>query len=190
MIDFTITLTGTAPLLHHNSRLANPLDDGARAVKKLSSKRNKTEQDHADLARLEHAAGLYIDPDVGPYLPGENIAACLLAAAKMTRMGVKVTRGLFIKTDVNPLGYDGPRTTDGLWEGGYRHMASVKVSGSRVMRCRPIFHEWRCQADGTLDPSVLELSDLEGIADNAGSFIGIGDWRPRFGRFVATVARA
>ena len=189
MIDFTITLTGTAPLLMHNSRLSNPLDPATKALKKVTGKRNKTDEDHEQSARLEFAGGLYLDPDIGPYIPGENIARCLVDGAKLTKMGVKVTRGVFISTDVNPLSYKGPRDEQGLWDQGWRHMASVKVGTSRVMRCRPWFPEWTVQAEGILDPSVLELDDLTTIADNSGSLIGLGDWRPRFGRFTATVER-
>lgn len=189
MIDFTITLTGTAPLLMHNSRLSNPLDPATKALKKVTGKRQKTDDDHEQIARLEFAGGLYLDPDVGPYIPGENIARALVDGAKLTKMGVKVTRGVFISTDVNPLAYDGPRDEQKLWDAGWRHMASVKIGTSRTMRCRPWFPEWRVQADGILDPSVLELDDLAAIADNAGSMIGLGDWRPRFGRFTATVER-
>lgn len=190
MIDFTITLTGTAPLLMHNSRLSNPLDPATKALKKVTGKRNKTDDDHEQIARLEFAGGLYLDPDVGPYIPGENIARALVDGAKLTKMGVKVTRGVFISTDVNPLAYDGPRDEQKLWDAGWRHMASVKVGTNRTMRCRPWFPKWKVQADGVLDPSVLELDDLAAIADNAGSLIGLGDWRPRFGRFTATVERA
>lgn len=189
MIDFTITLTGTAPLLMHNSRLSNPLDPATKALKKVTGKRQKTDDDHEQIARLEFAGGLYLDPDVGPYIPGENIARALVDGAKLTKMGVKVTRGVFISTDVNPLAYDGPRDEQKLWDAGWRHMASVKIGTSRTMRCRPWFPEWKVQADGILDPSVLELEDLATIADNAGSLIGLGDWRPRFGRFTATVER-
>lgn len=184
MIDFTLTLTGTTPLLMHSSRLANPLDPVAKAVKKYTAKRGKTDEDYAALARAEFTGGLYLDPDIGPYIPGENIMRCLVDAAKLTKQGVKVTRGLFIKTDVNPLAYDGPRTDEGLYDAGFKHMASVKVGMSRVMRCRPWFPEWRVQADGVLDLSVFELEDLATILDNAGMYIGLGDWRPRFGRFI------
>lgn len=189
MIDFAITLTGTAPLLMHNSRLSNPLDPATKALKKFTGKRQKTDEDHETIARLEFAGGLYLDPDVGPYIPGENIARCLVDGAKLTKMGVKVTRGVFISTDVNPLSYQGPRDDEGLWKSGNRHMASVKIGTSRTMRCRPWFPTWSVQAEGILDPSVLELDDIASIADNAGSLIGLGDWRPRFGRFTATVER-
>lgn len=191
MIDFTITLTGTAPLLMHNSRLANPLDPAAKAVKRLTGKRGKTDDDYEELARVEFAGGLYLDSDIGPYIPSDNIARCIFDSAKLSKMGTKVTRGVFITSEINPLVYKGPRDEQALWDAGWRHLASVKNPGqsSRVMRCRPWFPEWRVQAEGKLDASVLELDDLVRIADTAGSLIGLGDWRPRFGRFTATVER-
>lgn len=190
MINFAITLTGTAPLLMHNSRMSNPLDPATKAKKKYTDKRKKTDDDYETIARLEFAGGLYLDPDVGPYIPGENIARCLVDGGKLTKMGIKVTRGVFIATDVNPLSFNGPRDEQGLWDAGWRHMASVKQGTNRVMRCRPWFPEWKVQAEGVLDPAVLEFEDLATIADNAGSLIGLGDWRPRFGRFTAAVTPA
>lgn len=190
-MDFTITLEGTAPLIMHNARLANPLDTASKAIKEYTSKRKKTDADHEAIARLEHAASLYLDPDVGPYLPGENVARCLIDGARITKAGVKVTRGVFIASDVNPLAYKGPRDADGLWsDENFRHIASVKVGQSRTMRCRPIFRQWRVQAEGTLDTGVLSLRELVAIAEEAGSMVGLGDWRPRFGRFTVQVEAA
>jgi hypothetical protein len=187
-MQFRITITGTAELLMHNARLSNPLDPVAKAMKKVSSKRTKTDDDYEEIARLEHAGSLYLDPDVGPYIPGENIQRCLTDAAKVTRAGVKVTRGVFISTDTNPLGYKGPRDVDGLWaDENFRHMKSVKVQQNRIQRCRPRFRQWTLEADGTLDTSVLALDDLCAIAETAGAMIGLGDYRPRFGRFTTQV---
>jgi hypothetical protein len=188
MTDFRIKFTGTAPLLMHNSRLSNPLDDVSRAMKKIHGKRKKTEEDHEEIARLEHAGSLYLDPDIGPYIPGQNISRALVDGAKLSRRGKDIERGVFIKTDVNPLSYRGPRDAAGLWnDKNFRDMSSAKVGVSRVMRCRPIFREWAVEADGILDPSVIDLSDLAAIAETAGQMVGLGDWRPRHGRFTATV---
>lgn len=190
MLNFRIDITGTAPLIMHNSRLANPLDPATKALKEVTSKRVKSDEDHETMARLEHAGGLYMDPDVGPYIPGENISRCLVDGAKITRNGVKVTRGVFISTNVNPLAYDGPRTVGGLWEDKrFVHMASVKVQTSRVMRTRPVFYDWSTSAEGILDEAVLNYGDLASIIDQAGALCGLGDWRPRFGRFTAKVVK-
>lgn len=190
MIDFRISITGTAPLLMHSSRLADPLNPATKALKKTTGKRTKTDDDHEEIARLEHLGSLYLDPDIGPYLPGQNISRCLVDAARISKQGVKVTRGVFIATDVNPIQYKGPRDADGLWNNeNFRLMASVKIGTSRTMRCRPLFREWATEAEGILDPAVIDLADLEGIAVTAGQMIGLGDWRPRYGRFTATIER-
>lgn len=187
-MKFRITCTGTADLLMHNVRLANPLDPATKAMKAVTSKRVKTDADHEELARLEHAGSLYSDEVVGPYIPGQNIERCLVDAAKVTKSGVKVTRGVFVYTDVNPLAYPGPRDTASLWaDQNFRHFASVKVGTSRIMRCRPVFRTWKVDAEGELDTSVLNLSELRSIAVTAGQMIGLGDYRPRYGRFEATV---
>lgn len=190
MIDFRIRLTGTTAMLMHNDRTVNPLDPMTKAMKQVTGKRKKTDDDYEEMARLEHAAGLYMDSDVGPYLPGENISACLVGAAKITRQGTFVKQGVLITTDINPLGYKGPRTIEGLWQDeNFRHMKSVKVTTSRIMRCRPIFQRWTVEADGILDPEIIDFVSLQQIAETAGHRIGLGDWRPRFGRFEATVER-
>lgn len=189
-MNVRISIVGSTELLQHNARLSNPLDPFAKAMKAISSKRVKTEDDYEELARLEHAGSLYFDPEIGPYIPGQNVERCLVDAGKVTKSGVKVTRGLFVSTNVNPLAYKGPRDPDGLWKDeNFRHMASVKVQQNRVMRCRPVFREWRTEVEGTLDTAVLSLDELASIAVTAGSMIGLGDYRPRYGRFTAEVEK-
>lgn len=187
-MDFRLTMIGTEPLVMHNSRLSDPMDDVTRAIKAVSGKRKKTDDDHVEMARLEYLGGLYHDKDFGPYVPGENIQRCLVDGAKITRLGRAVTQGVFIKTDVNALVYNGPRDTDGLWaDANFRLRRSVKVTTSRVMRTRPLFREWELEAVGILDTAIVSFDELCEIADTAGSRIGLGDWRPRYGRFTAEV---
>lgn len=183
-----MTLTGTEPLLMHNARLADPLDPATKALRAVSSKRVKTDDDREEMARLEFIGGLYLDPDVGPYVPGENIERCLVDGGKITKSGRKVTQGVFVKTNINPIAYPGPRDPEGLWaDVNFRLVKSVKVTTSRVMRTRPMFRQWKLDAEGVLDTAVLSLEDLRSIAETAGSRIGLGDYRPRYGRFVAEV---
>lgn len=187
-MDFKITMTGVRPLLMHSARLANPLDTTVKALKAISSKRAKTDDDHIEMARLEYAGSLYINADLGPYIPGENIERCLVDGGKITKKGTAITRALFIKTDINPLLYRGPRDVDGLWlDENFRHVASVKVQQNRVMRTRPMFQTWTVEAEGVLDTSILAEDELCSIAETAGNMIGLGDYRPRFGRFTVTV---
>lgn len=190
MIDFEMRLTGTNALLMHSSRLANPIDPAAKALKAATSKRKKTDEDHETIAYLEFTGGIYFDSDCGPYIPGENLMRMMVDGGKLTKQGTAITRGVIIKSDVNPLVYRGPRTIEELWKQNFWQLDSVKVTTSRTMRCRPRFPAgWSVRAEGIVDPSVLEVSDLQQIATTAGLMIGLGDWRPRYGRFTAEVTR-
>src|SRR5215469_11166801 len=93
-MDFRITLTGTSALIMNNSRLANPLDPAAKALKAATGKRQKTDQDHEAIFRLGHAGSMYHDADAGPYLPGDNIWKALQEGGKKHRLGQKITEGL------------------------------------------------------------------------------------------------
>lgn len=182
----TLTITGTRPILMHNARLSDPLDPIVKEMKKINAKKlNKTEEDTETLARLEFAGSLYFDDELGPYIPAENFHRCLVDAARMTKHGKKVQEGLSVESIINPLIYNGPRTLDELWaDKNYVHRKSVKITTSRIIRTRPIFTNWEADFDIRFDNTVLNLEDVFAFAEKAGSYKGIGDWRPNYGRFT------
>lgn len=189
MKKFTLTIEGTRPLLMHNSRLADKLDPITQEKAKIAAKRKKTEDDDLLLSHLEWQGGLYFDAAVGPYLPGDNIFKSLIEAARKTKDGKRVEQGLMIETDINPLAYKGPRDLDGLWaDKNFVHRCTVKQQQSRITRTRPLFREWRTEIEGAFDEEVLDLADVVRFADTAGAYIGVGDWRPKHGRFIAEVS--
>lgn len=183
-----IELTGTAPLLMHNIRLANPLDPYARQMKEISGKRKKTDEDHARLADLEYRGGLYLDADGAPALPGANIEKSLIEGGRITKQGKQVERGLLVTDMECPILYDGPHTEDGLVaDANFRSVLAVKVGTSRIMRTRPMFRHWAISADAELDAGLLNLETFQSICDDAGQMAGLGDYRPRHGRYTAKV---
>jgi hypothetical protein len=175
----------------HNNGLADPLDDKTKAMKRISGKRVKTDEDHIAMRRIEFESSLYLDPDAGPFLPGPNIAKALLAAARIRRNGPKVERGLILVSPVNPLVYTGPRDLSGLWgDLRFRHVVPAKIGGkATVMRCRAVFAEWACTATALINPTVLPADELADIAADAGQMVGVGDWRPWHGRFTVTTKK-
>jgi hypothetical protein len=188
MWNFRIQITGTQPLIMHSARLSDPLDPYTKSLAEITGKRKKTDDDHAEMARREWAGGLYFDPELGPYLPGANIERMLLDAARMTRDGKTVERGLFIPGEKWPLEYKGPRTVDKLINNeNYRFRASIKVGQQRVMRCRPMFRQWAVTAEGIFDEEQISPDRLPAFAERGGRYVGLGDWRPRYGRFTAVV---
>lgn len=187
MKKFSMIITGTAPLLMHNSQLSDEFNPVVLEMKKITAKKTKkTEDDRWELRRLEFVGGLYYDNVAGPYIPAPNIEATIAKAAGLTRNGQDVKRGVRILTDVNPIAYSGPREPAELWKnGGFTHNASVKVGTARIIRTRPIFRNWVTEAEGIYDPEVIDLQSLKMFTQKAGQLIGLGDWRPRFGTFDA-----
>lgn len=190
LVKFRVHMSGIdgSALLMHNARLSDPLDEYARKIKKVSGKRKKTEEDHQEMADLEWLGGIYHDIDLGPFVPGQNIERCLCDAAKKIKLGTVVKSALVIESNINALAYDGPRELSVLAaDGNYRHRGSAKVGTARVMRTRPYFRQWATYADGQYDNTQLDMDQLVEIVDIAGRIIGLGDWRPRFGRFTGRV---
>lgn len=183
-----IVLTGTAQLIQHNVRLADPFDPIPRAIKEISGKRKKTDEDLQRMEELEFEGGLYIHESLGPYIPGANIEKCIVEGARVTRQGKQIERGFLVNEMEVPLIYNGPRDRDGLWaDSQFRSRMSVKIGTSRVMRCRPWFPEWALEFTATVDPGQLNLDTLQAIVADAGSMVGLGDYRPRYGRFEGKV---
>lgn len=186
----TYKLTGTTPLLMHNGQLAAPGNKWSRLMKEITSKRNKTDADYEELARLEFFGGLYMTQD-GPIVPAENIKAMIIRAAKGERMGKDAGAGVFVNEHAI-LEYDGPRTAQGLWDDSrFIHSSLVKVRGSRTTRTRPMFEDWSAVVEVEHEDTFVNEADLDRWMHDAGIKIGLGDWRPemygRFGRFGVEV---
>lgn len=191
-MDVKINIRGTAPLITHNVRLANPLDPIARQMKVISGKRKKTDEDYEALARLEFEGGLYLATDgTGPMIPGANVAKCLVEGARITKQGKQVERGVLVNEIEIPLLYEGPRDVESLWkrQEDFVSCMAVKVGTSRVMRTRPIFRDWALECTAVVDGSLLNLEQFSEIVDQASAMAGLCEMRPRYGRFHAVVEK-
>jgi hypothetical protein len=178
-----VTIRGLPPLLMHNGNLSDPLHESSIALARLSGKRKKTADDHRELSRCEWYGGLYVDAKGRPCLPGEVLEAAIAEGAKRTKRGKDAKGGVMVVGDW-PIEYEGPKTADGLWShGGFIKRARVRVKQAAVIRTRPIFPEWRISFDVQWDSSVIRSeADLIELVTDAG-LSGVGDWRPKFGRF-------
>ena len=175
-------ITGVSPLLMHNGLLADPLNPHAKAIAQVASKRRKTEADHRQLAELEFLGSLYLSGGK-PCIPAEMMQAALVKAAGQERRGPKAKAGLVVHDDLG-LDYDGPTDPHALWaDEGFRLRSSVRIGTSRIMRTRPRFSAWSAELAVAFLPALLNPSDVRSFLVTAGEQIGIGDWRPRFGRF-------
>lgn len=195
-MNVKIVARGTRPLLMHNVRLASPMNPYAKELSRLNKAKpssKRTDDDRLEIARVEWEGGLYFDEEVGPYVPASWVFKTILEGARAGRRGQKIEGGLTVVDLVHPLLYRGPRDIDALWGVGgeteFVDFRTVRVGQAKVDRCRPIFKQWSFEAELLLDPTVLDVAELEDIAKIAGQLKGIGDYRQQYGRFDATIER-
>jgi hypothetical protein len=121
------------------------------------------------------------------------IESTMIGGAKKSKRGPQAKCGLFF-TEHASLQFEGkPEVIDDetlaiMFAGGkFMHTVGVKVGMAKVMRTRPMFRHWSLNATAQYDPDVLNLRDVEEIASDAGKLVGLGDWRPKHGRFETEV---
>ena len=179
----TFTITGVAPLLMHNGQTADPLNPHSRSIAEITTKRKKTDADHLEVARREFMGALYL-MNGEPCIPAEMIEAALMRGAMKEKHGPQAKAGLIVENNAR-LEYKGPRKPEDLWKSEkFRLRVPVKVGQGKVMRTRPRFDDWSAHLKVGYMPSLLNADHVRGFAIVAGEQIGIGDWRPRFGRFT------
>lgn len=177
-----VKLLGRTPLLMHNGQLADPLNQYTKALKEVSSKRKKSDEDHEELARIEVLGGLYLDEDNEPCIPGELLEACIVEGAKKFKKG-KVAKGCVICDGNFKLWYEGPRDPESIAEDPSMILRiGVRVMSARVMRSRARFKQWETTATIQYDSSICNDRDIVQWLEAAGD-VGIGDFRPKYGRF-------
>jgi hypothetical protein len=185
-IDFHIR--GVAPLLMHNGQLANPLNPFTKAIKAITAKKKKTDEDYTEVARLEIFGGLYVDDQGRPVLPGEVIEGTIVSGARKTKKGKDALSAIIVDGNF-PLIYDGPKTPETLWEDKrFHYTVGVTVGQSCVMRTRPIFKSWECKFTVHYLDEVFNPQEVIDFVETAGRVAGLGDRRPKFGRFEVVAA--
>lgn len=188
MQQICIRAKGVSPLLMHSDRFANPLDPMTKAHKELTGKRKKTDDDHEAIAKSEWFGSLYLDPDIGPFIPGQNVESCIVAGAKLQKLGTACKRGLSVLEDKIKVEYTGTRDPEKLYDKKeFVDIRSVKVGTAKIMRCRPKFNQWSVQFTVLLNETILDAQEVVKAIEDAGLMCGLGDYRPRFGKFDVEV---
>ena len=181
--------TGIRPLLMHNGHLVDATNSYVKGIKKITDKGSKkmTDKDRMDRDRLEWEGSLYWDEELGPVIPSDNIERCLQLGAQKQRKGKDVQAAVLCSEPLVKLHYDGPRNKDKLFASDrFTLKKSIRVQQSRLIRTRPMFPTgWWIEFSVEYDPSVISDDSLiMDAAIDAGALVGLGDWRPKFGRFI------
>lgn len=170
-------------MLLHNIQAADPLNRFAKAFKALTGNKN-TEEYQEKMAALEMRAYLYVDDEGRICIPEENICKMIAAGAAKHRLGTQSQRAILFASDATLL-YDGPQDPEVLADDPnfrYRKLAAPKRN-ARVPRTRPIFRSWGAVFTITYMSELMSFAQFKTAIGSAGLQEGLGDWRPRFGRF-------
>jgi len=185
-----VKIRGAAPLLMHSAALVDPTNPATRAIHNLTAKKTKkTDADIDEIARLEFIGGLYVNADGVPCIPMENLEAVVRAGATAQRKGKDTQCAVYCTsvegdTDSTPLVYDGPSDPDELYKlPQHVHRCSVCIGKVRVMRVRPKFPTWELDFLLHIDEEMMSPRDVERALVFAGHMKGLGDYRPKYGRF-------
>jgi len=128
----------------------------------------------------EAQAALYLDEDGNYVEPASHIEGSLVkAGATFKHKGRKTYKdlfkaALFVEPELIPLETEG-------YEVDTR---PAVVQRARIWRSRPLFKKWE------MEFTIVNIADdlvaariVKEILEHAGTSVGIGDFRPRFGRF-------
>lgn len=191
-MKLTITLTGIAPMLQHNGRLVNPVDPHTQALKALTGKRKKTDEDLIDIMQTEARGGCYETTEGLLALPDAAVWRSIKDAATAFKRGRDIERALISDHAMVPLFIEGRNWTCDEWLSDPKRIdyRPVKVGTSRVMRSRPLVPEgWSSTHHFELLEDVIDPRDMLPILERAGRLCGVGDYRPSHGRYMVEVER-
>lgn len=187
--ELSVSITGVSPLLMHNGQTADPLNKFSKAMKEVSGKRKKTDEDYAELSRIEWLAGLYVNESEKLILPSISLEAAIIDGAKKSKLGKAFKSSVFVNDDaVLNIGTK-YKVASELWKNeAFRDVRGVRIGQSRVMRTRPIFREWSSSFVVMYDDEQVNLGDVQRALVDAGRISGVGDFRPKFGRFDVAIS--
>lgn len=179
------SIKGIAPLLQH--RFGQDAIAEAQAVKKRTG-----EMDYSE----EWRDTVYADEDGWLYEPSNHLESALIKAAVNFKIKGKrgktykdlVKAAVYIEPELIPLNVQIPENpTHNPLEPFYVDIRPVIVARARVLRSRGALAKgWRLDFTITVIDDQLPFMVLKEIVDEAGRAVGVGDYRPRMGRFVVT----
>jgi len=168
MLKFKCHIRGIAPLLFNRFPEEDNPADKPKGKKAVPSKEEQVEK------------SLYrVDGKI--YTPAEHIVGTMIKAAKTFKLEGKksfkdvVKGGVFVEP-LKIIHEKQAFTTD--WRS-----TVVPATGGRVMKGRARMDDWELKFDLVCLDERANAKDLKDILTYSGAYCGIGDYRPRYGRF-------
>lgn len=181
-MKYHVKIKGLCPILQHRfSEDALTKQTKVRGDKKLDN----------DQRKLQAEQYLYLNKKEEVCQPSSHIEGAMQKAASQFRLsgaGKKtykelVKGGVFVFPELIP--HDNQK-----WEVDSRSVVNPSTRG-RAMCYRPRIDDWTLGFDLEVNDDRADEDAIKQILEHAGLYVGIGAYRPRFGRFeVMEFARA
>ena len=176
--DVKVTIEGTTPLIFHRWNV-EAVREKASAAKNSRAKKEDNLESY-----------VYRDERGQICLPGEYFRQSIINAAKYVQDPRSPRKsamdlfkaGLLILTELASLGTD-------KWD--FEDQRRVTVQRNGITRVRPAMHKgWQATFElQIILPEYIGRDVLGSVMNNAGRLVGIGDFRPTYGRFLVTQFR-
>ena len=175
--QIAVELTGSCPLILHRWN-SDSVDEKAKAKK--GSKEKKSDDIESYVWR---------DEDGHICLPGEYLRMAMCYAAKFKQDPRSPRKSAFdlFKAGIAPL-TDLAKINGGVSDWEYLDRRRVVIQRNAITRTRPCFLKgWKAQIDlQIIAPEYIDFQLFNEVLSMAGRLIGVGDFRPTFGRFDPT----
>lgn len=185
-----VELRGTSPLL------MNKMDESTLEGLRTKVKKPKAANvGHTQTPREDAERKVYLSEE-GPYIPGQNLMACLINAGQHIRLDGKrqvstskssVLPGLMTLLTSAPLLKIPDTDKAATWEADVMQGRNPN-GGEAVAICRPRFDAWALTVSIEIFEDEIGENTIRELFDKAGRRIGLGDFRPQrkgiFGQFV------
>jgi len=185
LLELEIEISGVTPLI------CNKFTDAAAAAASSGSRGSSAGQDRGTPLEIAESK-LYLGLDGRPMIPQPNLLRCLVEGGRFHKIGrAQVTTKnssmlfscLMIEAAEIPIQHEQPWKVD-------TRAVRIPATGGRILAHRPMFDDWKLSFEVHLDTSIVGVQLFRRIVDDAGSRIGLGDYRPSskgpYGRFVCT----
>lgn len=167
MKKIQVKIEGVSPLLLH--RFLMEEEDKKKAVRK-----DKIYDSVEDANK-----SLYKDEKIGCYVPSVMVEACIREASKDFKKGkinykTTILSSVFVEEEKISLNKEIYDEID---------KRPVVIQRNRIVRSRPRFNKWELSFILCFDENRIEPGILKQILEESGVSRGLGDYRPKFGRF-------
>lgn len=188
IITLNCHIRGRVPCLMSNGAMADPTYHWAKEAREIKKgvKRGEvmTEKQANDYYHALFVGQLYLlDGEKNPYWPAENVEGMIRRGAKKSKKG-EVAKIALTVDDNFPLIYDGPKSAEGLW-GDERFIFKSRIGGKNgtTINCRCRFQQWEFKFSVLFDAGQADVTDFRRWLEDAGSYVGLSAWTPKYGRF-------